>query len=99
MKNQTDFISDIYRIQKSDKIIVQQIREEIIILNTKNENYLGLDQMGTSFWNALFNSDSVKSAYENLLEEYDVDPKVLYLDMNNFIQGLLDAKLIRLSKI
>jgi hypothetical protein len=43
-----------------------------VLLNLKSENYFGRDPVGTRMWTLLATSDSIQSAYEALLDEYDV---------------------------
>lgn len=49
MDNKNNFISENSKVEKSQDIIIQNIKDEIIIFNTKNENYLGLDEVGARF--------------------------------------------------
>jgi len=97
MGRKTNYISDNYKIKRSNDILFQDIQDEIIILNMNNENYLGLDKVGARFWNILINTDSVKDAYEQLLDEFDVEPKTLQRDLNNYISELVKNDLISIS--
>ena len=97
MGRKTNYISDNYKIKRSNDILFQDIQDEIIILNMNNENYLGLDKVGARFWNILINPDSVKDAYEQLLDEFDVEPKTLQRDLNNYISELVKNDLVTIS--
>jgi len=97
MGRKTNYISDNYKIKRSNDILFQDIQDEIIILNMNNENYLGLDKVGARFWNILINTDSVKDAYEQLLDEFDVEPKTLQRDLNNYISELVKNDLVTIS--
>jgi len=97
MSNNTNYISEYYTIKRSNDILLQDIQDEIIILNMNNENYLGLDKVGARFWNILINTDSVKDAYEQLLDEFDVEPKTLQRDLNNYISELVKNDLVTIS--
>ncbi len=88
MDNKSNYISDKYKISRSNDILDQDMQDELIILNMKDENYLGLDETGTRFWKVLLNSSSVKDAYEKLLDEYEVEPETLHSDLNEFIGNL-----------
>lgn len=97
MGRKTNYISEYYTIKRSNDILLQDIQDEIIILNMNNENYLGLDKVGTRFWNILLNTDSVKHAYYQILDEFDVEPKILEKDLNNYISELVKNDLISIS--
>ena len=45
----------------------------------------------------LSDSDSVKAAYESLLDQYDVDPEQLRRDLENLIELLLEHGLVETS--
>ena len=92
-----NYISENLTIKRSNDILLQDIQDEIIILNMKNENYLGLDKVGARFWNILLNTSSVKHAYDQILDEFDVEPKILEKDLNNYIYELVENDLISIS--
>jgi len=97
MGNNTNYISEYYTIKRSNDILLQDIQDEIIILNMNNENYMGLDKVGARFWNILLNTSSVKHAYDQILDEFDVEPKILEKDLNNYISELVENDLISIS--
>ena len=90
-------VTDKLKIKQSEEILFQDIEDELIILNISDENYLGLDQVGTRMWNVLLNSNTTKQAYDQLLEEYDVEPTTLKKDLNNFINNLIENNLVKLT--
>jgi len=94
-----NLISNDIKIDKSEDILFQDIEEELIILNIKDENYLGLDKVGTRFWNILISSKSVKEAYKKILDEYEVEPDTLKKDLNNFISELAKNGLVIISTV
>lgn len=98
MKRISNYINDEYTIRKSDGIIDQKIGSETIILNTKSENYLGLDEPGTIFWEILLSTSSIKQAHDQILCEYNVSPKKLKEDLTEFIHKLLDHDLAVIIK-
>jgi len=89
MGNNTNYISEYYTIKRSNDILLQDIQDEIIILNMNNENYMGLDKVGARFWNILLSTSSVKNAYDQILDEFDVEPGPLEKDLNDFLSELL----------
>ncbi|MDX2098964.1 MAG: PqqD family protein [Leptolyngbyaceae cyanobacterium bins.59] len=68
-----------------------------MLLNLKSERYFGLDEVGTRIWAVLAETDSIQSAYETLLSEYEVEPAVLQQDLQALLDQLLEQGLIELQ--
>jgi coenzyme PQQ synthesis protein D (PqqD) len=77
--------------------LINVLEGESVLLNLKSENYFGLDQVGTRMWTLLTTSDSVQSAYEALLDEYDVGADKLRLDMADLIEKLIANGLMEVA--
>ncbi len=97
--NYINYIMDNLSITADKEIIYQDMHDEIIILNLKDDSYIGLDQTGANFWKIILDSPSVKEAYEQILNEYNVDACTLKEDLNSFIHELLEKKLIHINHI
>jgi len=67
------------------------------LLNLKSESYFGLDQVGTRMWTLLTTSDSIQSAFEALLDEYDVSADKLRKDIQEFIEKLIANGLVEVA--
>lgn len=77
--------------------LINVIGEEAVLLNLKNEQYFGLDPMGTRMWNVLTTSDSVQAAFDALLSEYEVTADVLRRDLTDLLEKLLAHGLVELQ--
>ena len=77
--------------------LINVIGEESVLLNLKNEQYYGLDLMGTQMWKTLTDSNSIQSAFDKLLGEYDVSADVLRNDLNDLLEKLLTHGLVELQ--
>lgn len=77
--------------------LINVIGEEAVLLNLKNEQYFGLDPMGTQMWNVLTASDSVQTAFDSLLSEYEVTADVLRRDLTDLLEKLLAHGLVELQ--
>lgn len=77
--------------------MVRKVGEESVLLDLKTERYLGLDDVSARFWEVLTTGESVQSAYEILLAEFDVDPDRLSQDLDDFVQELLHLGLVQLN--
>jgi tRNA A37 N6-isopentenylltransferase MiaA len=56
-----------------------------------------LDEVGTRMWAALSTSESIQSAYEMLLSEYDVDGEELQRDMQELLEQMVEHGLVEIS--
>ncbi len=75
-------------------VLVRELEGESVILNLQSEAYFGLDEVGTSMWVALVNHESVESAYQSLLNEYDVEPELLRKDLSTLLDKLIERGLL-----
>ena len=77
-------------------VLVNELQGESVLLNLDNENYYGLDEVGTRMWAVLKESETIQAAYDSLVDEYEVEPEVLRKDLEALIQHLLDEGLVQL---
>ncbi len=77
--------------------LVNVIGEEAVLLNLKSEQYFGLDPMGTRMWQVLTASDSIQSAFDALLGEYEVTEEILRQDLTDLLEKLLAHGLVELQ--
>ena len=82
------------RVTVPDDVLISHLQEESVILNLDSERYYGLDDVGSRFLSILTNADSIQSAYEQLRNEYDVDPAVLRADLLALVENLIDQGLL-----
>jgi hypothetical protein len=77
--------------------LINQVGEESVLLNLGNEMYFGLDEVGTSMWQALTNSSTIQQAYESLLKEYNVEEGQLRQDLSDLIEKLAANGLVEIK--
>ncbi len=82
------------RIRPVSDLLVHQFEDEAVILNLLNETYYSLNGSAIRMWEILTSANSIQTGHRQLLEEYDVDGASLQADIDQFVQNLLDAKLI-----
>ena len=85
------------RVQVPEGVLISNLQDESVILNLDSERYFGLDNVGTRILTVLTNSDSIQTAYESLLAEYEVDHAVLRADLVALIESLLQQGLVQVS--
>ena len=82
------------RIQVPPDVLVSDVGGESVFLNLKTESYFGLDDVGTRMWKLLTENETVESAYQALLIEYDIDEAQLSSDLDALVQKLVDNGLV-----
>ena len=84
------------KVSVPENVMFRELEGESVILNIDAETYFGLDDVGTRMWQVLTQSETIQTAYDTLLEEYDVGPEALRRDLINLMgkligKGLLEA--------
>ena len=83
------------RVIVAPDVLFRVVGEEGVLLNLSTVLYLGLNPVGTRMWNVLSSASSIQAAYDELLQEYEVEPAQLRADLEEFIEQLLGQKLIQ----
>lgn len=83
-----------HKVSPAQEVLIQTLADEAVLLNLQSEEYFGLDEIGTRMLILLQESDSIRGAYCQLLEEYDVEPELLETDLFNFIRQLVERGLV-----
>ena len=78
-------------------VLIRHLDGESVLLNLESERYFGLDGTGTRMLDLVTSMPSVDSAYERLLEEFDVEPMILREHLNGLLQGLVENGLLSLQ--
>jgi hypothetical protein len=86
------------RLRVAPDVLFRLLGEEAVLLNLNTERYLGLNAVGTRMWNVLARADSIQAAYDELLQEYEVEAAQLRKDIEEFIDQLIDQKLIETGR-
>jgi len=77
--------------------LINIVGNEAVLLNLGNEQYYGLDETGTSIWQALTTNETIQAAYEKLLDEYEVSAEVLLKDLRALLEKLVEQGLLELQ--
>jgi len=79
-------------------VLHQELGGETVLLNLNNENYFGLDEVGTRVWQVLGETQSANDVVSRLTEEYDVPTEQLRADVARLISELAAAGLVSLAE-
>lgn len=82
------------KLRPAPAVLIRTIEGESLILSIPQQEYFGLDPVGTRMWQLVTAKDSVEAAYRQLLEEFDVKPDLLRRDLGEFLEQLIDAGLL-----
>ena len=82
------------RIRVSPDILFQELDDEAVLLNLVDDQYYGLDDIGTRMWQLLEAHGEVETVISHLLAEYDVEEAVLRQDLAELIEQLTAANLV-----
>jgi hypothetical protein len=74
-------------------VYFREVDGQMVLLNLENEQYYGLDPVGTDIVNRL-TQQSAEMALTDLMDDYEVDPEVLRRDVDDLIGKLLTAGLL-----
>jgi uncharacterized protein HemX len=77
----------------SSDALFQEIGGEGVILDLASSSYFGLDEVGMRLWQLLQADSSLKNACDRLLEEYDVEPEQLEMDLLKLVDQLVETGL------
>lgn len=91
------------QIQLSDRVVIpegvhiQGVSGEAIILNLKTERYYGLNEVGTRMWEVMTTTNSLQTALDLLLTEYDVELSTLRGDLLEMVTRLVEDGLLEIA--
>jgi hypothetical protein len=76
------------RFAVPEHVLARKTGEEMVILNLDNEQYYGLDEVGTRFWTLIEDEATFGAAVDTLLAEYEVDRETLVQDLTSVVDEL-----------
>jgi len=75
-------------------VLIRHLDGESVLLNLESETYFGLDATGTRMWELATTSPTIESAYEKLIEEFEVEPGVLRSHLTDLLSQLKENGLL-----
>jgi hypothetical protein len=90
-------ISFAERLILPEDVLISNVEGESVLLNLNSERYFGLDEVGTRMLSVLTTSNSIQTAYEALLEEYEVENETLRHDLAELVERLIDQGLLEVA--
>src|SRR6202035_1294680 len=78
-------------------VLVRFLDKEAVLLNLETERYFGLDETGTRMWQLTTAAPDIATAYQQLLDEYEVDAETLRENLTELLNKLADNGLLAMT--
>lgn len=82
------------RFQRHKNVLFTEIEGEAVLLELDSSTYFGLDELGTTIWKLFERGQTMEEVVATLLESYEVSEENLYQDLQQFVEQLVEAKLV-----
>jgi hypothetical protein len=83
------------RVIVPSHVLVRVLDKESVLLNIETERYFGLDETGTRMWQLVTAAPKIEVAYQQLLDEYDVEPELLRENLTDLLGRLVENGLLQ----
>ena len=90
-------VSFMDRVVVPSHVLVRFLDKESVLLNIETERYFGLDETGTRMWQLVTAAPKIEVAYQQLLEEYDVQPELLRENLSDLLARLVENGLLQVA--
>src|SRR5437588_4383546 len=87
-------VSFMNRVVVPSHVLVRFLDKESVLLNIDTERYFGLDETGTRMWQLVTAAPNIETAYQQLLEEYEVAPELLRDNLTDLLARLVENGLL-----
>ena len=81
-------------MKTSEKVLMQKVAGEAVLLDLDSQSYFGLDPVGTLIWEGVSAGKTEAEIVERIISEFDVVADVAERDLQAFLEQLADDKLI-----
>ncbi|MBN1413646.1 MAG: lasso peptide biosynthesis PqqD family chaperone [Bacteroidales bacterium] len=82
-------------LQRKSDLLFNKIDGEIVMLSIENNEYYGMNKIGSRIWEMLEQPLSFKILVNKLIEEYDISEQQCTIDILIFLNNLANKKLIK----
>lgn len=86
-----------HRVVQPAHVLIRFLDKESVLLNIDTERYFGLDETGTRMWQLVTAAPKVQDAYQQLLDEYDVQPEQLRENLTELLNRLVENGLLQIA--
>ena len=86
------------KITFAQTVFAQEVDGVMVLLDMESENYFGLDEVGTSIWQAMQEKEILREVLDALLEQYEVEEEMLENDLIDFVGKLVESGLVKVEE-
>jgi len=83
------------RVTVPSHVLARFLDKESVLLNIETERYFGLDETGTRMWQLVTAAPRIEIAYQQLLDEYDVEAELLRANLTELLSRLVENGLLQ----
>lgn len=87
------------RVKISDQVLCQEVGGETVLLDLASEQYFGLDEVGTRFWELLTNSKPFDEIVHIMADEYEAPQTQIEQDLKELLIRLSAEGLVIMSPV
>ena len=87
------------KIEIENKLIVENFDDGMIILNMGSGKYIEFNVLGQKIFSLLEKYGDTEKIFIDLINEFDVDEKVLRKDIESFIKKLKKLNILKINEI
>ncbi len=84
-------------ISKQGDWISARVGEEIVMMSAEEGKYIGLNDVGARIWELLDQPQPREALEARLLEEFEVTPEVIRIELDAFLDTLAEFRAIALG--
>jgi len=77
--------------------LISQLGTELVLMDTKSGNYLGINTVGTHIWNLLTDSKSITDLVTELISRFEVTEAQCEVEVERFLSELEQMKMVSLA--
>src|SRR5579859_152213 len=85
------------RVVVPTHVLIRFLDNESVLLNIETERYFGLDETGTRMWQLVTAAPKIEVAYQQLLDEYDVEAELLRANLTELLTRLVENGLLQVT--
>jgi hypothetical protein len=80
--------------QKDERVVWRTLEKDCILLHLTSGIYYTLNDVGRFFWESFDGKQRLQDIYEDMLDQYEVDPEVARNDILELIDDLMREGLV-----
>jgi coenzyme PQQ synthesis protein D (PqqD) len=81
-------------IKLRDDVMWREVDGEIVVLDKRTWQYIGINQTGATLWTTVVGGASRDQLVDRLLDEFEVDRETAEQDVASFLETLRELQLL-----